>query len=237
MGFDQVLDEAAREAGIALSDGQRQMLAAFWSLVLEANRRHNLTAIVDPEEAAVKHFVDSLTPLVVGALPRRGRLVDVGSGAGFPGIPLAVAAPELEVTLMESVGKKASFLRQAVERLGLRAHVLAVRAEAAGRDPRYREVFDVAVARALAPMPVAAEWCLPLVRPGGRFVAMRGARGEEDLEEARRAIGILGGEPGPVHPLELPRGAGRRVVVVVEKVRPTPAEYPREGGAARRRPL
>lgn len=237
MGFEDVLADAAREAGLTLSDSQRKALAAFWSLVLEANERHNLTAIVDAEEAAVKHFVDSLTPLLVGALPRRGRLVDVGSGAGFPGIPLAVAGPELEVTLVESVGKKAAFLRQAVERLGLPVRVLAMRAEAAGRDPRYREAFDAAVARALAPMPVASEWCLPLVRPGGRFVAMRGARGEEDLAEARRAIGMLGGKPGPVHALELPRDAGRRVIIVVEKVRPTPPEFPREGGAARRRPL
>lgn len=237
MAFARALADAAREAGLTLSDGQREMLAAFWSLVLEANERHNLTAIVDPHEAAVKHFVDSLTPLLVGALPRRGRLADVGSGAGFPGIPLAIAAPELEVTLIESVGKKAAFLRHAVEALGLRAHVLAMRAEAVGRDPRYRETFDAAVARALAPMPVASEWCLPLVRPGGRFVAMRGARGEEDLEEARRAIGMLGGKPGPVHGLELPRGAGRRVLIVVEKVRPTPSQFPREGGAARRRPL
>lgn len=237
MAFARALADAAREAGLTLSEGQRDMLAAFWSLVVEANERHNLTAIVDAEEAAVKHFVDSLTPLLVGALPRRGRLADVGSGAGFPGIPLAIAAPDLEVTLIESVGKKAAFLRQAAERLGLRARVLAMRAEAVGRDPLYREAFDAAVARALAPMPVASEWCLPLVRPGGRFVAMRGARGEDDLEEARRAIGMLGGKPGPVHALELPRGAGRRVLIVVEKVRPTPPQFPREGGAARRRPL
>jgi 16S rRNA (guanine527-N7)-methyltransferase len=162
-------------------------------------------------------------------------LVDVGSGGGLPGLPLKIARPDLAVTLVEADQRKAAFLVQACATLGLSdVEVLAVRAEDAGRDPRYRERFDVAVARALAPMPVLVELCLPLVRVGGRLLAQK--TGAEDVSRARHAIEVLGGSLGEISPApSTARAAG--TVVVVRKVRPAPAGYPRRPGAAARKPL
>jgi 16S rRNA (guanine527-N7)-methyltransferase len=162
-------------------------------------------------------------------------LVDVGSGGGLPGLPLKIARPDLAVTLIEADQRKAAFLVQACAALGLGdVEVLALRAEEAGNDPRYREKFDVAVARALAPMPVLAELCLPLVRVGGRLLAQKTDR--EDIAGARRAIEMLGGSLVEISPApSTARSAG--IVVVVDKVRPTPAGYPRRPGAAARKPL
>jgi 16S rRNA (guanine527-N7)-methyltransferase len=162
-------------------------------------------------------------------------LVDVGSGGGLPGLPLKIARPDLAVTLVEADQRKAAFLVQACAALGLGdVAVLAARAEDVGRDPRYRETFDVAVARAVAPMPVLAELCLPLVRVGGRLLAQK--TDWEDIAAARRAIEILGGSLDEIsHAPSTARTAG--IVVVVGKVRPTPAGYPRRPGAAARKPL
>lgn len=228
----------AKGMDIPLGEEQAEVLHRFWRFLQEENERHNLTAIVQDEEAVIKHFLDSLTVLLAGELEAGSRLVDIGSGAGFPGIPLAVAAPAVHVALVESTGKKANFLRQAAERLGLNnVEVVHRRAEEAAHEAAYREGFDVAVARALAPLPVACEWCLPFVKVGGRFVAMRGAAGLEDLEAARGAMAILGAEVDRILELELPGGAGRRVLVVMRKVKPVGKEYPRRGGQARRKPL
>src|SRR5881396_1600633 len=163
------------------------------------------------------------------------RLVDVGSGGGLPGLPLKIVRPDLEVTLIEADQDKAAFLVQAAARLDLRGvEVLAVRAEDAGRDPRYREAFDVAVARALAPMPTLLELCLPLVRVGGRLLAQK--TDSEDAARAERAIEVLGGLLEPAVPApSAARESG--IVVIVRKVRPTPAEYPRRPGVPARKPL
>jgi 16S rRNA (guanine527-N7)-methyltransferase len=162
-------------------------------------------------------------------------LVDVGSGAGLPGLPLKIARPELSVTLVEADQRKAAFLVQACAVLGLKdVQVVAMRAEEAGQDPRYREAFDLAVARALAPMPVLAELCLPLVLPGGRLLAQKTAT--DDVTSARHAIDVMGGALLEV--IAAPSAARRKgAVVVVEKLRPTPAEYPRRPGVPSRRPL
>lgn len=235
-GFARRLQAAAEGIGITLAAEQAQRLERFWRLLQEENERHNLTAIVTDEEAIGKHFVDSLSVLRMSSWPAAGRLLDVGTGAGFPGIPLAVSNPSLQVSLMESVGKKCQFLEKAAAHLELSIAVMQMRAEDAGRSPLFRESFDVVVARALAPLPVACEWCLPLVRVGGLFVAMRGAQGREDLEEAKTAIRVLGGKAEEVVELEIP-GVGRRVLVGIRKVAATPARFPRPGGQARKRPL
>lgn len=176
---------------------------------------------------------DSL--VLLDHLDETGRLVDVGSGGGLPGLPLKIARPALNVTLVESDHAKAAFLVRACAALGLRdVEILAMRAEDAGRDPRYRESFDVAVARALAPMPVLAELCLPLVRVGGRLLAQK--TGSEDPASARRAIDAVGGALNRVAAApSAARGAG--TVVIVDKVRPTPPAYPRRPGVPARKPL
>lgn len=183
--------------------------------------------------AAAPLVEDSL--VLLDYVPESGRLVDVGSGGGLPGLPLKIARPALEVTLVESDQAKAAFLVQAAARLGLRGvEVVATTAEEVGRDPRYRETFDVAVARALAPMPVLAELCLPLVKVGGKLLAQKTAR--EDVTAARGAIEIVGGDLESVVVAPSPaRGSG--IVVVVRKVAPTPDAYPRRPGVPRRKPL
>src|SRR5712692_8576595 len=177
--------------------------------------------------------MDSL--VLLDHLGTASRLVDVGSGAGLPGLPLKIEQPELKVTLIEADQRKAAFLVQACGILGLSdGEVVAMRAEEAGHDPRYREAFDVAVARALAPMPVLAELCLPLVRPGGRLLAQKTAT--DDMTSARHAIDVMGGTLLEV--ISAPSAARRKgTVVVIEKARPTPDAYPRRPGVPSRRPL
>src|SRR5581483_8622234 len=193
------------------------------------NARLNLTAIVDAEGIVTRHFLDSLRcALSWGEAP--GSLIDIGSGAGFPGLPLKILRPALRLTLVESVGKKATFLRHLVERLGLGdVEVLVARAEAAGREPARREQYDIAVARAVAELRVLAEYCLPLCRIGGRFLAPKGAQIDAEVAAAQPASAGLGGRIVAIEPVELP-GVEPRSLVVIEKVAPTPAEYPRAIG-------
>lgn len=236
MDFARRLQEAAESIGVRLDAQQARQMEAFWRLLQEENQRQNLTGIETDEEAIGKHFLDSLSVLRMTSWPASGRVLDVGTGAGFPGIPLAISNPHLKVSLMESVGKKCQFLEKAARQLELSIAVMNMRAEDAGRRPLFRESFDAVVARALAPMPVACEWCLPLVRVGGVFIAMRGAQGMDDLQQAVRAIRVLGGEVEEVMELDIP-GAGRRVLAAIRKRAATPARFPRPGGQARKRPL
>jgi 16S rRNA (guanine527-N7)-methyltransferase len=211
--------------GISVTDSRVAQLARLERLIEEW---HGLVAGPAHELVA-----DSM--VLLDHLGDAHRLVDVGSGGGLPGLPLKIARPDLEVTLVESDQAKAAFLVQAAARLGLTGvEVVPRRAEEVGHDERYRESFDVAVARALAPMPVLAELCLPLVRVGGRLLAQKTDSGE--IEAARHAIAVLGGELGPVQAApSSARSAG--VVVVVAKIRHTPAEYPRRAGVPKRKPL
>lgn len=204
----------------------------------EENERLNLTSIVEPEEVALKHFVDSATVLRAVAPAEGERLVDVGSGAGFPGVPLAIFRPDLRVTLIEASQKKAAFLGRLRDQLGLgNVEVLAVRAEEAGRQAAHREQHGVAVARAVAPLAVLWEYLLPLVRVGGLAVAQKGPGVAEELVAAGRAVGLLGGGEQMIHGFTLPRAAGERQIVVVRKVNPTPEQYPRRPGVPAKKPL
>jgi 16S rRNA (guanine527-N7)-methyltransferase len=224
--------------GVRLTQAQ---LAAFERYSQELtiwNRRVNLTAITDPGEIGLKHFLDSLSCLLE-LKPRPGdRLVDVGTGAGFPGIPLKLAQPTLRLVLVESIGKKADFCRHIVERLELAdVEVLEARAEAVGRDPKHRERYDWAVARAVAPLPVLLEYLMPLLRIGGRAIVQKGTKARAEAGRSRPAIEVLGGELMRVVPVELPELEGLRHLIVVAKVAPSPAKYPRRPGIAAKRPI
>lgn len=207
--------------------------------VLEANRRIRLTAIDDPHEAVELHVLDSLTglPLLPGG-PGPVQVVDIGTGAGFPGVPLALAAPErLRLVLLEPHRRRAGFLQVTVAQLEIgNARVVAARAEEFGRREG-RERFDAAVIRAVAPLPVALEYGLPLLRVGGRLVAYRGREGEREAEQAGRALAVLGGEVVAVRRLRLPASGAERTLVAVEKRAPTPETFPRRPGVPERRPL
>lgn len=234
--LDHILAETSASWGLALSDAQLDQFQVYADELRRWNERVNLTAISDPVQIAVRHFLDALRcALVWGNAP--ASLIDIGTGAGFPGLPLKLLRPTLTLTLVESVAKKAAFLEHLVALLGL-THVTIIvgRAEAIGRDPTHRERYDVATARAVAELRVLAEYCLPLCRVGGRFLAPKGERVADEAAQAERAIGLLGGALLAVAPVALP-GVEPRTIVVVEKVAPTPLAYPRAVGVPSRRPL
>ena len=236
-----ILAERAAAFGAPLSAAQLEAFELYRRELLEWNGRVNLTAVTDPDAVEVRHFVDSLAclPAIEDLLAGgAARLVDVGSGAGFPGLPLKLARPELELTLLDSVGKKTAFLSHLVERLGLRGvRVLTGRAEELGRDASHRERYDVAVARALASLPVLLELCLPLVRVGGRLVASRRGDLAAQQREAGRAARELGGRFRPPLPVDLGPGLQGYGLVLVDKAARTPERYPRRTGVPARRPL
>lgn len=224
-------NQLAGRASLTLSGEQQDRLSQYIDLLLEANQRMNLTRIASREAAEVQHVGDALT--VLPFLPKGPhRLVDVGSGGGVPGVVLAVARPDVSVVLLEATKKKAVFLADAAAALGLaNVTVVAERAEAAGRG-ELREACDVAVARAVGAMDFLVEWCLPLVKKGGRMLAMKGARITDELPAAAKAIRWLGGGDAIVHPVELP-GAEHHVIVEIPKVGTTGAKYPRDPTVAK----
>lgn len=229
--------DLASRAGISLSDAQHALLSRYLDLLLEANLRMNLTRITDRGAAEVQHVGDALTLLPL-LPPGPHRLADVGTGGGVPGIPLAIVRPDLEVVLIESTKKKAAFLASAVESLGLRnVSVSDMRAEDAGRLPRFRETFDVAVARAVATLDWLAEWCLPLVKPKtGKLLAMKGARAADELPRAAKAIKLLNGGEPVVYSVDLP-GTDHRVIVEIPKRGRTDPRYPRSATVAKGKAL
>jgi 16S rRNA (guanine527-N7)-methyltransferase len=236
-----VLVEAAEQLGIELSDGQLARLDQLGAALREGNRQINLTRITDPGQIETRHFLDSLTA-AVPLLERLHageplRLVDVGSGGGMPGVPLKIAFPGLRVTLVESVGKKAEFLRSTVAQLGLTdVEVVAERAESLARHPEYRDAFDWATARALGPLPVVVELCAPFLSPGGLLVAQRSGDLDAEIVHAApafKALHLWTRTPIYLELAELP-GHG---LVVGEKYAPTPERYPRRPGLPRKHPL
>jgi 16S rRNA (guanine527-N7)-methyltransferase len=240
----QLLAESVAKWGLELSNEQLDQFASYAQELKSWNERVNLTAITDETGITVRHFIDSLSCATVwGDSPKS--LIDIGTGAGFPGLPLKILRPELKLTLVESIGKKTAFLRHMVELLGLKqVEVLDTRAEEIGRKPKHREKYDVALGRAVADMRVLAEYCLPLCKVGGRFLAPKSQAIEAELEGARFAIKSLGGRIAGVERVALPQNGEdgentvlERVIVVVDKVSPTRATYPRANGVPSRRPL
>ena len=208
-------------------------------MLLAWNEKFNLTAIRDVDGIQVKHFLDSLTVLkVLPAHQGAPRVVDVGTGAGFPGLPLKIVRPELRLTLVEATGKKASFCQAVVDELKLAGvSVLKARAEELGQDPAHRERYDFALARAVAELPVLAEYLLPLVKPGGRAVAQKGENAPAETQAAAGALRRLGGALDQIVPIRLPGLSDLRHLVVIKKVSPTAPVYPRRPGVAAKAPL
>lgn len=235
----QVLSQFAhRQLGLRLSRSQLSALALYERELVDWNARFNLTAIRDPQEIYIKHFLDSLTCLLAMREATIGRLVDIGTGAGFPGIPIKIMYPKLQLTLVESVGKKAEFCRHVVKMLDLTGvEVIQERAEVLGQDPVYRERYDWAVARAVAILPVLAEYLLPLVRVGGSMLAMKGESGPAEAHKAEHALRVMGGHLRQLMPVTLPGVAEERYLVVIDKVAATPNSYPRKVGVPAKRPL
>ncbi len=229
------LEGSAGLIGQALNTAQVRQVAQHLDLIAAWNRKAHLTSITEPAKAARVHVVDSLLCLRAG-LPAGAALIDVGSGAGFPGIPLKIARPDLAVTLLEAASRKAAFLELAAAEIGAALSVVEARAELAAHDPTWRERFDVAVARAVAPLPALCELVLPFVRRGGKAVLLKGPSVASELSAGARASAILGGSPPEQMMSQLPGGA-HRVIVTIEKVAETPPDYPRRPGVPAKRPL
>ena len=248
------LAQGAKALGLSLTSEQLQTFETYWAEIAVWNERLNLTAVTELGEAQTRHFLDSLTVLL--AFPRARdsiascddhlTVLDVGAGAGFPGLPLRIACPNLTLTLLEATKKKVAFLRHVIKALGMdpssrgagqAVMVVEGRAEEVAHLSQYRESFDIVVARAVARLSSLAELCLPFNRVGGRFIAMKGADVSEEVEEARGAFSALGGSLLEVRQVELPDVLPSRSLVVVSKVQPTPQKYPRRPGIPVKRPL
>lgn len=232
------LCQQAAELGVELTTGALLQLERYSTLLQEWNRSLNLTTIREAPEIYELHFLDSLSVALALDMNQVHSLIDVGTGAGFPGLVLAIAFPTTQVTLVESINKKARFLQAVVEELDLatRVQIVSERAEVIGQHTAYREQFDLAVARAVARLAVLAEYCLPLVRVGGCFMAQKGPEIESELAEASRGFGILGGETTRIKTWALPSGA-ERTLVRVNKRNNSPETYPRRPGIPAKRPL
>lgn len=224
----------AKENGIILDDTALNRFDTYAELLVEWNGKMNLTAITEPEEIEVKHFLDCLMLPKYFNLDYIQTVIDVGAGAGFPSVPLLIYKPDLCLTMMDAINKRLTFLDTAVHALGLEAQLIHERAEVAGQDENYREMFDLATARAVAPMNVLAEYCLPFVKVGGYFVALKGSN--DDTEEAKNAIATLGGEIVDNISYKL-NGTEPRSIVVIKKISQTPTQFPRKSKKISTKPL
>jgi len=233
------LEELVRtHLGISLSAMQMRQFELFESLLLKWNERLNLTAITDKDETRIKHFFDSLSCFEIVQRESQFSVIDIGTGAGFPGIPLKIVNPSLSLTLVETVGKKAEFCRKAVEELSLQSvKVFSTRAEMIGQETEHRESYDWAIARAVAPLSILAEYLLPLVRIGGNALAQKGPRSEDEITNAGKAIQILGGKLHSVHHVILPENMGERTIIQIRKVKQPPPKFPRRAGTPKKNPL
>lgn len=236
--FQELVANAAAEYGLQLTNGQIAAMDTYYRLLLEWNEKMNLTAITEPHEVAVKHMIDSLSCYREEIFTAAARIVDVGTGAGFPGIPLKIFQPELELILMDSLNKRLNFLREVAGNLGLQGVAFVhARAEEAGKNKQHRESYDIAVSRAVARLNVLCELCLPLVKVGGWFIALKGAQYEDEVHEAAQALTILGGKVADIRPVSLPGLADKRAVIYIKKVAATPPLYPRKAGTPEKKPL
>jgi 16S rRNA (guanine527-N7)-methyltransferase len=236
--MEELVQAAQQLFGIHLTGRQVAALLTFENEMLAWNQRFNLTAIRDVKGIRIKHFLDSFSCCLAWKDAPPTRLIDVGTGAGFPGIPLKILYPSMQLTLVESIGKKAAFCRHAVDVLKLdQVDVITGRAEELGQMPAQRETYDWAVARAVAALPVLAEYLLPLVRVGGKMLAQKGLSAPIEAHNAELAIKLLGGQMHQLLPVTLPGVAEERYLVVVKKVSATPPQYPRKPGFPAKKPL
>lgn len=238
MEMKAILKQAVQDIPVTLTEQAYDRFDVYYRLLTEWNEKINLTAITDPQGVAVKHFADSLTFFkAVHDVPQGANIIDVGTGAGFPGVALKIVRPDLQLTLLDSLQKRFLFLEDLLRHLELDAEMVPGRAEVFGQNLDYRECYDFAVSRAVAQLNTLSEYCLPFVRLSGRFVAFKGGSCDEEIQSAQRAVQILGGSITKIHRFDLPFDGGRRALAEIEKVQPTPEKYPRNNGRIKAKPL
>ena len=237
----ETLDIGAKKLGLHLSPGQLEQFEVYYRELVDWNRRINLTSITDYEEVQVKHFLDSLT-VTTAINPKDAgkslRVIDVGTGAGLPGIPLKILLPGIRLTLLEATAKKAKFIEHLIERLGLDdVEIVVGRAEEVAHDALYREKFNIVLSRAVASLPALVELTLPFCAVGGRFVAQKKGDIEQEVKQSYKAIAVMGGRLREIRPIELEESGDKRYLIIIDKEKSTPAEYPRRPGMPAKRPI
>ncbi len=236
MGFKETLYEEVKSIGIELDDTALDRFCTYYTMLIDYNTRMNLTAITEENEVIVKHFCDSLSLLAKCDVRQGAKVIDVGTGAGFPGIPLLIARPDIKLTLLDGLNKRLMFLADVLKEIGLNAEIVHSRAEEGAQDKKYRENFDIATSRAVARLNVLTEYCLPYVKKGGEFIAMKGPAAGEEVEEAKNALKLLGGIVTQIQEYTL-SDESSRTLITVKKTSPTPAKYPRHNSKIKKQPL
>lgn len=234
--FSKKMQECSKEIGISLHVEQINRFYHYMRLLLEWNKKINLTAITEPEEIILKHFVDSMT--IASYIEKNTKLIDVGTGAGFPGIPLKIIREDIEITLLDSLNKRVNFLKEVIEQLGLnQIKAIHSRVEEIGKDNNYRETFDYATSRAVANLSTLAEYLIPLVKTQGCCISMKGPNIEEEVQQSKKAISILGGKIEKIEKIQLPTSDMDRNIIVIRKIKQTPSKYPRKSGMPAKEPI
>ena len=232
------LIKGIEDLNMELDDDQRNSFILYKELLKEWNQKINITSITEDVEIDIKHFLDSLTPISTNLINGKKKLIDIGTGGGFPGIPLKIYNKDLEVTLLDSLNKRIIFLNEVIKSLNL-TNIEAIhgRAEELGRKPKYREQYDICISRAVASLDTLSEYCMPFVKVGGYFISMKGPDVEEELRGSEKGINILGGKIISTEIVTLPESDIQHSLIIIEKIKETPTKYPRAGGKPRSNPL
>ena len=236
MEKEEFFNEMQKKLTIKLSVEQLEKFYSYMSLLLEWNEKMNLTAITEPNEIILKHFVDSLT--ILNEINNNSKVVDVGTGAGFPGIPLSIANESLKITLVDSLNKRLIFLQEVIEKLELKnVEIMHSRAEDFGQNKKYRENFDFATSRAVANLSTLSEYLIPLVKINGKCICMKASDVEEEINQAKNAINVLGGTIEKIEEFKLPESDIGRTIIIINKQKQTPNKYPRKAGTPSKEPI
>ena len=234
--FFEKMQEKSMFLNIHFSVEQLEQFFVYMNLLIEWNEKMNLTAIIEPEEIILKHFIDSIT--ILKEIKDDSKIVDVGTGAGFPGIPLSIMNPTLKITLVDSLNKRLIFLQEVVDKLKLKnIEIVHARAEEFGQNKKYREKFDISTSRAVANLSTLSEYLIPLVKLGGKVISMKAAEAQDEINEAKKAIEILGGKIEKIEEFNLPQSDIGRTIITIKKERQSPNKYPRKPGTPSKEPI
>ncbi|WP_432662094.1 16S rRNA (guanine(527)-N(7))-methyltransferase RsmG [Wukongibacter baidiensis] len=238
MNNKDILKQGGQELGLDIDERMIDRFIKYKDLLIEWNKKINLTGITEDKEIMIKHFLDSLACMLTGVVRNDSKIIDVGTGAGFPGIPLKVFNENIDLTLLDSLNKRIKYLQTVCDELELsQVEFLHGRAEDYGRDKDYREKYDIAVARAVAELSVLCEYCLPFVKVNGYFIALKGPKAQDEIGKAKKALSILGGEIVDTLNVNLPFSDAGHNLVIIKKTKPMPSKYPRKAGTPTKKPL